>query len=232
MSRTVETLAKPSVVPPLQNGDQLTRAEFERRFDATPGLKKAELIEGVVFMPPPVSHTYHSNPHSHLIAAFSNYAAATPGVESGTEGSIRLDLDNMPQPDVYLIIRSAKMGQAKIDDDGYVEGAPELIAEVAASSVSFDLHKKMNVYRRSGVREYIVWRTLDREIDYFILHDGRYDRLAADASGIWRSDVFPGLWIDGKSLLAGDLATALNVVRQGLQSNAHGEFVTRLQSAR
>ena len=230
MSRTILNPARPSVIPPLQNGDRLTRAEFERRFDATPGLKKAELIEGVVHMPPPVSHTYHGAPHVDLLSLLGHYRAATPGIIAGDNSSMRLDLDNMPQPDAYLLIAAASGGQARISDDGYVEGAPELIGEIAASSASYDLHSKLNVYRRSGVREYIVWRTFDREIDYFILRESRFDRLPPDSQSIWKSECFPGLWLDGKSLIAGDLKAALEVLQQGLKSCAHEDFMARLKA--
>src|SRR5687767_6376710 len=116
-------------VPPLQSGDRLSRDEFERRYDATPGLAKAELIDGVVYMPPPVSHDDHGRPHFDLITCLGVYRAATPGVTGGDNGSIRLDLGSMPQPDAYLLILPSHGGQARIDDDGYVEGAPELVAE-------------------------------------------------------------------------------------------------------
>jgi hypothetical protein len=163
---------KARAVPPLQAGDRLSRPEFERRFDSTPNLKKAELIEGVVYMPPPVSDKYHGRPHFDLITWLGMYRSATPGVVGGDNGSLRLDLDNEPQPDAYLRILSECGGQSRIDAEGYVEGAPELVAEVAASSVSYDLHVKLNVYRRHGVREYIVWRVLDEAIDWFVLREG------------------------------------------------------------
>src|SRR5438552_18918366 len=102
----------PKRIPPLASGDRLTRQEFERRFDATPGLKKAELIEGVVYMPPPVSHYYHSVPHSDLNWFLANYRIDTPGVSSGDNGSLRLDLENMPQPDTYLLIDPKSGGPA------------------------------------------------------------------------------------------------------------------------
>lgn len=228
MSRTAPNAARPSITPPLQNGDRLTRAEFERRYDATPGLKKAELIEGVVYMPPPVSHKYHAAPHVDLLYWLSSYRFATPGVLAGDNASLRLDLDNMPQPDAYLLIDPQRQGQARIDEEGYVQGAPELIGEIAATTASYDLHAKLNVYRRHGVREYIVWRTLDGEIDYFVLREGRYDRLVADDKGVWKSACFPGLWLDGKSLAAGNLAAVLDVLNQGIAGRDHGEFVTRL----
>jgi Uma2 family endonuclease len=219
-------------VPELENGDRLTRAEFERRYEAMPQLKKAELIEGVVYMPSPVRHRRHSLPHSCFVGWLLNYMSGTLGVETGDNGSIRLDLDNEPQPDAYLIIDPEKGGQARINADDYIEGAPELVAEVASSSVSYDLGKKLHVYRRNGVREYVVWRVLDRQIDWFVLREGRYEPMALLADGIYRSAAFPGLWLDPAALLRGDLARVLAVVQQGLNTPEHADFVTRLEQAK
>ena len=220
--------ASPEAVPPLENGDVLTRVEFERRYEAMPHLKKAELIEGVVYVPSPVRHSYHGHQHAHLMNWLGHYEAHTPGVEVSGNATVRLDLDNEPQPDVLLFIDPACGGQARIDADGYIEGAPELVAEVAASSASYDLHAKLRVYRRNGVREYIVWRVLDQEIDWFVLRAGQYERVPLDAEGLYRSEVFPGLWLDPAALLRGDLATVLAVVQRGLASPEHAAFATRL----
>jgi Uma2 family endonuclease len=220
--------SSPEVVLPLENGDTLTRAEFERRYEAMPHLKKAELIEGVVYVPSPVRHRYHGHQHTHLIGWLVQYEANTPSVEASDNVTVRLDLDNEPQPDVLLFIDPACGGQALIDADGYIEGAPELVAEVAASSASYDLHAKLRVYRRNGVREYIVWRVLDKEIDWFVLRAGQYERLPLDAEGLYRSEVFPGLWLDPAALLRGDLATVLAIVQRGLASPEHAAFATRL----
>jgi Uma2 family endonuclease len=221
--------ASPKKTPPLESGDRLTREEFERRFDATPGLTRAELIEGIVYMPPPASFREHSEPNAHLVGLLTAYAAATPHVLIGTAGSLRLGPRNMPQPDAHLMIAAEAGGQACIDQDDYVAGAPELVAEVAASSASYDLHDKKDVYRRSGVREYVVWRTYDAAIDYFVLRGDRYVRLAADADGTCRSRAFPGLWLAARPLLAGDLAAALARVQEGIASPAHAAFAERLQ---
>jgi Uma2 family endonuclease len=217
------------VVPALENGDRLTRAEFERRYEAMPHLRKAELIEGVVYVPSPVRHRQHGSPHAHLIGWLFQYTANTPGVEVGDNSSVRLDLDNEPQPDALLFIDPTRGGQVRLSDDGIIEGAPELVAEVASSSVSYDLHAKLQVYRRSGVREYLVWRVLEQEIDWFVLRDGQYERMPLDAQGLVRSEVFPGLWLDPAALLRGDLATLLTVVQQGLASPEHNAFVVRLR---
>jgi Uma2 family endonuclease len=212
----------------LENGDRLTRAEFERRYEATPHLKKAELIEGVVYVPSPVRHRQHGSPHAHLLGWLVQYAAHTPGVEVGDNSSVRLDLDNEPQPDALLLIDPARGGQTRLSEDGMIEGAPELVAEVASSSVSYDLHVKLHVYRRSGVREYVVWRVLEGEIDWFVLRAGQYERLPMDSSGLLRSEAFAGLWLDPAALLRDDLVTVLTIVQQGLASPEHAAFVNRL----
>jgi len=157
----------------LENGDRLNRAEFERRYIAS-NIKKAELIEGIVHVASPLRFTPHGKPHSNIITWLGTYQAAITGLEVGIEPTVRLDDDNEPQPDAVLFRVD---GKAKIDDDGYISGAPELIAEIAASTVSYDLHSKKRTYERNGVKEYIVWRTLDRQIDWFILENGKYCRL-------------------------------------------------------
>jgi Uma2 family endonuclease len=219
-------------IPPLENGDRLTRAEFERRYQAMPGLKKAELIEGVVHMPSPVRYQGHSRPHGHLMAWLVNYEANTPGVASGDNGTTRLDLANEPQPDALLIIQSECGGQSRISDDDYVEGAPELVAEVASSSVSYDLGNKLEAYRRNGVREYVIWRVLDREIDWFVLRNDRFEAILPGADGILRSSVFPGLWLDPAALVRGDLTAVFGALQRGLESDDHREFAQRLEQAR
>lgn len=215
-------------LPPLDNGDRLTREEFERRYHAMPLLKKAELIEGIVYMPSPVHFKTHGNPHGYLITWAFVYATSTFGVLAGDNVTVRLDEKNEPQPDVTLLLDQAAGGQAWISRDDFVEGAPELVAEVAASSASYDLHVKLPVYQRHRVREYIVWRVYDAELDWFELRGGKYVRLRPGAKGVIRSRVFPGLWLEVKALLKGDLARVLAVLQEGLASKEHAAFVKRL----
>lgn len=219
-------------VPPLQNGDRLTRDEFERRYRAAPGVNKAELIEGIVYIPPPVGIRRHAQPHSDLVGWLGVYRAFTPNLLQGYSSTVRLDLDNEPQPDVLLMIDPAACGQAKISEDDYVEGAPELACEVAGSSAAIDLHHKLEAYRRNGVREYVVRLTDEPDLRWFVLADGRFDRLAADSDGVLRSRVFPGLWLDPAALLRGDLARVMAVARQGTESPEHAAFVRKLKPKR
>jgi Uma2 family endonuclease len=216
--------------PPLEPGDRLTRDEFERRYDATPNLKKAELIEGVVYLPSPVRLQRHGRPHGHLMTWIGTYESGTPGTMMADNASDRLDMDNEPQPDAALFIEPQFGGQAKITDDDYLEGAPELIGEVTSSTVSYDLGDKLEVYRRNSVREYIVWRVLDRALDWFVLRGSVYQRLQSNQQGVVASEVFPGLWLDVNALLAGDLARVLTVLREGLRTQEHAAFVQQLQA--
>jgi Uma2 family endonuclease len=231
-STEAETVAQSEIeaspLPFLESGDHLTREEFERRFDAMPGLKKAELIEGIVYLGSPVGLKQHGQPHGFVTAWLGNYFAFTPGTLVASGVSIRLDDSNMPQPDVILVIEPARGGQATLSDDDYIEGGPELVVEVAASTASIDLHSKFRVYRRHNVREYVAWRVLDRAIDWFVLREGEYQRLPLGADGIHRSEVFPGLWLDSKALVGGDLNRVLGVLRHGLADPTHGVFVARL----
>ncbi len=226
-TQTLDAHASP--IPLLRNGDRLTRAEFLRRYHAMPDLHHAELIEGRVYMPSPVSAARHGEPHFDFITWLGVYRAMTPGVVGGDNSTLNLDLDNAPQPDGYLRITEQAGGQTRMED-GYLVGAPELVVEVAASSVSYDLHDKLNVYRRNGVREYLVWRTEDRAMDWFILTNGRFETLPVGDDGILRSTVLPGLWLDPAAVMRGDLRRALEVLNQGITDASHKSFVEKLQS--
>ncbi len=218
----------PESIPPLESGDNLTRDEFERRYEAMPEVKKAELINGVVYMGSPVRFRNHARPHSHIVTWLGNYEAATPGTLQFDNTTVRLDEDNEPQPDAGLMIEADRGGQAIIDRDDYIRGAPELIVEVAASSASRDLNIKKRAYELRGVREYVVWRVRQGALDWFELSEGAFVRRALDAEGLHKSVVFPGLSLDPMALLRGDLAAVLDRLRLGLASPEHAEFVARL----
>ncbi|MBI1761759.1 MAG: Uma2 family endonuclease, partial [Acidobacteria bacterium] len=146
--------------------------------------------------------------------------------------TVRLDLDNEPQPDVVLFLLPEVGGQMRLSADGYLEGAPELAIEVAASTVSIDLHAKLRAYRRNGVREYLVWRVEDAVLDWFRLEEGEYVPMRADARGILHSQCFPGLWLDTRAVIKGDLKKLLATLRHGLASKEHAAFVKQLKARR
>lgn len=219
-------------VPFLESGDHLSRAEFERRYEAMPELKKAELIEGVVYVGSPVRVEIHGEPHGFIVGWLALYSAATPGVRFADNATVRLDLDNEPQPDALLRIEEAAGGRSRVGEDGYLEGPPELVVEVAASSAAIDRHNKLRVYRRNGVEEYVVWQVLERRVEWFALREGVYEPLPADERGVIHSRRFPGLLLAVPALLDGNLAGVLAEQRAALGTPEHQAFVDALATRR
>jgi Uma2 family endonuclease len=159
------------------------------------------------------------------------YAISTPGVEAADNCSVRLDLDNEPQPDSLLRILPECGGRSRTSKDDFVEGAPELVVEVAGSSANYDMHSKKNVYRRNGVQEYVVALTDESAVRWFALHEGQFVDVEPDSGGVFRSRVFPGLWLDSAALLAGDIARVKTTLQQGLATPDHAAFVEQLKAA-
>ncbi len=217
--------------PPLNAGDRLTRAEFERRYQAHPEINKAELIEGVVHMPSPVHFALHSQPHVDIVTWLGVYRAATSGVVGGDNATVRLDYENVVQPDALLRLEPSLGGRSKVTADDYLAGPPELVVEIAASSASYDMYDKRRVYARSGVQEYLVAQAYEQRVDWFVLREGVYEAMQPDAEGILRSEVFPGLWLPADALWNGDLARMLVVLQQGLSSPDHAAYVAYLKSS-
>jgi Uma2 family endonuclease len=226
-ARTGRPIGK--TLPPLQNGDHLSRAEFERRYAAQPEIKKAELIEGIVHMPSPVHHEKHSKPHSRVVGWLFNYVVATPGTDFGDNATIRLDLENVVQPDAFLRLVAEKGGKTQVSNDDFLEGPPELIVEIAASSAAYDLHEKLRVYRRNGVQEYLVLLAYEQETRWFELLDDEYRLLSPAGDGTLRSRIFRGLYFQNDLFWADDLDGLLQVAQAGLASPEHAAFVSRLQ---
>jgi Uma2 family endonuclease len=216
-----------AAAPLLEPGDRLSRSEFERRYEQMPEVKKAELIEGVVYMPSPVRARKHGKPHGYLSVLLGVYCSESPGVELFDNSSVRLDLDNEPQPDLVLLKAPEKGGQARISADDYIEGAPELAVEIVGSSRAYDLHQKKGAYRRNGVREYLAWITSENHVLWWELRDGEYQELVPAADGFLKSGIFPGLWLDVAALLKGDMKAVLAVLRRGLESPEHAAFLAR-----
>ena len=216
-------------IPPLENGEHLDQPTFHERYEAMPPDTRAELVGGVVYMPSPVSTVNHGEPHFELITWLGIYRLQTPGVLGADNATNRLDNDNEPQPDAHLRIEAAHGGQSHVGADRYVEGAPELVAEVAVSSIPIDLNVKLPLYQRNGVREYILWRVPDDAMDWFVLRGERYERLPLEAGGVYKSEVFPGLWLAPLALVRGEGTILMQVAQQGLASPEHAAFVRRLR---
>jgi Uma2 family endonuclease len=190
----------------------MARAEFHRRYLEHPEIKKAELVEGVVYVPSPVRTDQHGRPHGLIARWLGAYCDLNPQAELVIDSTVELDNDNEAQPDIIL---RTSLGSSRLTQEGYIEGPPELIVEVAASSRAYDMHDKLRAYRRNGVQEYIVWQTLDRRIVWFELIDGEYAPLAPDSEGVIHSRVFPGLCLAVTSMLDGNIVAVLATQRAG-----------------
>ena len=229
---SVVEIQRPSVIiPPLQPGDRLHRAEFERRYHSMPECKKAELIEGVVYVASPARLRHGQNQFS-LITWIGNYAAATPGIDAADNVTNRLDNDNEPQPDLALFIEPECGGQTRVSDDGYLTGPIEFIAEVSVSSVSLDRGPKLRTYERHGVREYLIWRVDDKMFEWYVLRDEGFQLQPLSIDGIYRSEVFPGLWLNVAAMLQRDGKLVMKVLNDGLATPEHATFVAQLANRR
>jgi Uma2 family endonuclease len=198
-------------VAPLESGDRLGRAEFHRRYCAQPGSTRAELVQGVVYVPSPARAAFHGDQHAAMTGWLVAYAARHPEYRVTNSATVFLSEDDELQPDVCLFLPG---GRARIDEHGYLQGAPDLVVEIAASSASYDLHDKMESYRRSGVPEYIVWRVLDGQIDWFRLASGVYRTIEPEEAGLVASTTIPKLRLDAPAMLRGDLARVLTLVER------------------
>ena len=212
--------------PPLRDGDCLTSDEFMRRWEAMPGLKHAELIDGIVYMSSPVSRT-HSNYHAPLSTWLGTYVLNTPGCWADLECTWLMGDRNVPQPDCTLRILPEHGGQSLVEGE-YPAGAAELVVEVAVSSRARDLGVKLNLYERMGVREYLIAVSGKEQFLWKELAPGGYQPLDPGPDGIIRSRCFPGLWLDPAALWRRDLTRMFAVLQQGLATPEHAAFVARL----
>jgi Uma2 family endonuclease len=215
-------------LPPLENGDHLDQKTFHARYEAMPEGFRAELIGGIVFVPSPLKQP-HGRMHPFVSHWLASYEDATAGVEVLDNATDILSEESEPQPDVLLRILSEHGGRTHVNAADYLEGPPELIAEVASSSESLDLHRKRRDYEQAGVGEYIVVALRQHRVFWFVLREGRYQDLASGSDGILRSESFPGLWLDPAALLRHDRERVREVLQQGLATPEHAAFVARLR---
>jgi Uma2 family endonuclease len=208
---------------PLHAGDHLSASEFLRRYEAMGDQVKAELINGIVYIMFPAHFEAHGVPDSIIQTWLGHFAAYTPSVHHATGPTIKLSRADVPQPDSLLLIKPEAGGNCRITADDYISGAPEFVAEVSASSASYDSREKMEAYLRAGVREYLIWRTYDKAVDWFVLQEDEYVRLPPDADDIIRSPHLSGLWLNMKALLTHDRAAVLRTLDEGLKARERSQ---------
>src|SRR4051794_11753704 len=169
----------------------------------------------------------HSVMENHVSGWLGVYKAYTAGCQAGNNMTWLMLEEESPQPDVSLWILPECGGQAT-SMEPYASGAPELVAEVCTSNTGYDLHQKLEVYQEAGVQEYLAVLMWEREVRWHRLSDRRFKVVPAPTDGIYRSALFPGLWLDAAAQLAGDLARVLAVLQHGIKSPEHDAFVKRL----
>ncbi len=211
----------------LITGERMDRAEFMRRWEEIPEIKKAELIEGVVFVASPVSSD-HGQRSTQVIWWMRQYAAATPGCQCGNDATWYME-ESAPQPDAFLRIRPESGGQSG-EAGRYHAGAPELAVEICLTSTEVDFGPKLALYRRAGVREYMTIEVVPpRRILWRFLEHESYVNLPPDPDGVILSRVFPGLWLDVAGFWKDDDARLMATLERGLATPEHAAFKERLQ---
>jgi len=213
----VEPVVEAGLQPDLSNGDHLTSSVFLARYEAMPQVKKAELIQNVVYMASPVSAVHHGEPDNILQGLLFYYAQSVRNTIAATNATVRLGPDDVIQPDALLRKSPAAGGGCTPDAKGYLVGPPELVAEIAASSAAIDLHEKRDSCRRAGVLEYLVWDTSARQIHWWALEDGESYAPIPVTDGRATSRGFPGLTLDLAAMVALDGRGALEVLRAALE---------------
>jgi hypothetical protein len=219
-----------STLPPLVAGERLDQPTFHERYEAMPPETRAELVGGVVYMPSPMRRDHAGT--TRLVSGWlSDYQGETPGVDGGDGGTVKLDRQGEPQPDCDLRIPAEMGGQSDVDEEGYLVGAPEMVVEIARSSRAFDLGKKKDDYERAGVQEYVVVELEPDRVHWFIRRGDHFEDLLPGPDGVFRSEVFPGLWLDPEALFAKDRIRLARVLDLGLATPEHATFVARLAKA-
>jgi Uma2 family endonuclease len=222
---------KSRTLAPLVHGEELDQRTFHERYEAMPPETRAELVGGFVYMPSPM-RLDHGKESRFISGWLDRYERFTPGVEGADGATVKLDPTGEPQPDHFLVILPECGGQSGVDARGYYTGPPELVVEIARATRAFDLNQKKADYQRVGVQEYVVVELVPHRIHWFIRRGERFRKLPSVRLGIYRSEVFPGLWLDAKAVFAGDRARRDEVLEQGLASPEHAELVAKLAAAR
>jgi Uma2 family endonuclease len=227
---TAERVRTKIVLPPLVAGQHVDQPTFHERYEAMPPETRAELVGGVVYMPSPM-RLDHGNTSRIVAWWFVQYQWKTPGVTGADNVTVKLDLEGEPQPDHLLRIPAELGGQTHVDEQGYLTGAPEMVVEVARSSRTYDLKQKKADYERVGVREYVVVEREPDRVHWFVCRRKRFQVLRPGRDGIYRSEVFPGLWLEAEALFAEDLDRLMRVLDEGLATPEHAAFAAKLIAA-
>jgi hypothetical protein len=221
-----------TIAPPLADGQLVSLEEFEQRFDATPDLKHAELLDGVAYLRHD-GRAFAGSCRAALIGWLGVYSASTRFLLPGAHGHVALDDRNELQPDAILAVRPEAGGTVVLDATGVVRSAPDFAADVFTTTNATLLPKRIAAHERGGTLEYLVWYAEHKCVDWLVRERGEFVAMNPDpADGLLKSVAFPGLWLDATALLNGDLDTVLAALQRGLASAEHKAFVSQLAARR
>ena len=214
----------------LIEGQRLDQPAFHALYEAMPAGTRAELINGVVFMPSPVGPPHGRAARPPRWCGSATIRRIRPVLKPLDNTSAALGLKSEPQPDGLLRILSEYGGRTHADQR-FVHGVPELLVEVAHTSRYTDLGPKFDDYERVGVQEYVVRALEPNDVLWFVLRKGHFVDLPLAADGIYRSEAFPGLWLDPQALIAGDTRRLRAVLDLGFATPEHAAFIASLGKA-
>jgi Uma2 family endonuclease len=117
-------------------------------------------------------------------------------------------------------------------EDEYVSGPLDLIVEVASTTRALDLGRKKRDYEKAGIREYVVVLAKEKSIRWFLNGEDGFVEEPPSEEGVYRSKVFPGLWLTIRTLFDSDPNSLSDMLNQGLASPEHAAFVAELKARR
>ncbi len=227
MADRTTTKAAPST---LVEGQRLDQPTFHALYEAMPPGTRAELIDGVVYMPSPVGGE-HGIAQVPVIVWLDYYAERTPGLQVSGNATTILGWKSEPEPDGLLRVLP-EWGGRTWNEGGFIHGPPELVVEISKTTRYVDLGPKLRDYERAGVLEYVVRAIDPDEIFWFGQEQGALVERPIGEDGLYRSTVFSGLWLDPIALVSGDRRRLRAVVDQGCATPEHAAFVGKLAAAR
>ena len=229
MAETASPASPERIIPPLRDGDRLDREEFHRRYEAMGEGAWAELIDSVVHLDRVPGDYTSGRTRATLSGWIGSYRLHTPNLQAAIHLTTFVDTRNVFQPAVSLM--RSDTARQRLGKDGYLRGSPDFACEVREGGDGcVDLNAKRLAYEQAGLGELLVvlldkpWR-----VRWLSLVHGAFADVHPDpADGLFKSRVFPGLWLDVDALFADDLQRLSAAVERGCATPEHAAFVERL----
>ncbi len=216
----------------LENGARMDQPTFHALYKQTPEGFRAQLIGGTVYVMASPTSQRHGRPHARIVHWLSLYSDDTPGTDVLDNTTNVLGRESEPEPDACLLVQPEYGGQTAADKDDMLVGAPELIVEVANTTRAIDLGRKKADYEEAGVREYVVILAQEQAVVWFRRGPDEFTEMPAGANGVFRSELFPGLWLDPRGIFDPTTRRLTAATRKGLASPEHAAFVAGLAARR